>query len=456
MVLISRIPFLYAGYGSEEDSWGIVLAAQNVAETGNYEVSRLPGHPFEEFIYFLNAHGNYFYYNFLSAIFSVAAVLFFALTLKKLRIKNYLIGTFAFAFTPVFYVCSTYTIDYVWSLAFILISFYVLLEKKLIFSGIFLGFAIGCRITAACMLLPFAIILFDKSSEFKKNLLHIFKLSLFSLLTTLILFVPIISRYGAGFFMFYDQFSYPPISKVIYKATFGVFGIIGTLGIFYAKIIILINKFRVRESDLLSFWKKQNFLFSIYATFLIYIIEYLWIPYKSGYIIPIIPFLIIFFGYYLTTKQFKIFCCSFILSPFLFGMNLTDDIRGSKYSSLALKFNISHQEIFIDPIYGNVISEYSKRKQKMVFTDKIISKITAMKGKFVVICGWWYNEIAVKIKQSGMELYSDKIVFYINEYQMESYVKSGCKVYFLPEQDKYNDEYSKINSTLLTATPFPS
>jgi hypothetical protein len=51
IVLLSRIPFLYAGYGIEEDSWGIALAAFHTHLSGIYEPSRLPGHPVQELVY---------------------------------------------------------------------------------------------------------------------------------------------------------------------------------------------------------------------------------------------------------------------------------------------------------------------------------------------------------------------------------------------------------------------
>ena len=48
LVLATRIPFLFYGYGVEEDSWGHVLNAALMNETGVYEISRLPGHPLYE------------------------------------------------------------------------------------------------------------------------------------------------------------------------------------------------------------------------------------------------------------------------------------------------------------------------------------------------------------------------------------------------------------------------
>lgn len=55
VILITRIPFLFDGFGSEEDAWALPMVAQRIAETGIYEVSRLPGHPVQEITYSLMA-----------------------------------------------------------------------------------------------------------------------------------------------------------------------------------------------------------------------------------------------------------------------------------------------------------------------------------------------------------------------------------------------------------------
>src|SRR5688572_26485736 len=220
----------------------MVLAAQSTVENGRYEVSRLPGHPLQEFIYLLNPYGSYFYYNLLAAVFSTIAVIFFALILKKLDIRGYIPGALALAFTPVFYTSSTYTIDYTWSLAFILASFYFLLCKKLIASGILLGMAVGCRITSGAMLIPFSILLFDGLRIRKENLEAVLKMALPAILTSGLLFIPILNRYGPGFFMYYDQFDYPPLTKVFYKDTIGVFGLVGIGALVYAATLFFLRK----------------------------------------------------------------------------------------------------------------------------------------------------------------------------------------------------------------------
>src|ERR1035438_8979204 len=89
IIILSRIFFLNAGFGSEEDAWGVALTAKHIAQSGAYEASRLPGHPLQELFYAsiinkTNALGM----NGITAIFSVLACVYFYLILKKLDRKS--------------------------------------------------------------------------------------------------------------------------------------------------------------------------------------------------------------------------------------------------------------------------------------------------------------------------------------------------------------------------------
>ena len=89
-VLLSRIPFLDAGYGVEEDSWGIAVAAYHTWLYGVMEASRLPGHPVNEWVYSLLWGYGPWLYNFLSALCSVVCFLIFYRIAKHLQIKQFL------------------------------------------------------------------------------------------------------------------------------------------------------------------------------------------------------------------------------------------------------------------------------------------------------------------------------------------------------------------------------
>src|ERR1019366_151431 len=297
IVFISRFPFLSAGYGIEEDSWGIALAAFHTHQSGIYEPSRLPGHPVQELIYSALWGAGPIVFNGFCAFFSGIGAVFFALILQSIQFKHFFIAALAFAFVPVYYISSTYTIDFVWTEAFVLISLYYLLKNKLIVSGIFLGLAVGCRITSGAMLLPFMIIIWQ-NKNLKQNFIQLLKISIPMSVVSIVSFIPIIQQYGFSFFIYYDQFPYPSITKVIYKMILGVFGFVGVIAIGISIVSIILNR------------KKQNFGESflnkldnkiIVASFLIIIlfsISYFRLPQKSGYMIPIIPFIILLFGYY--------------------------------------------------------------------------------------------------------------------------------------------------------------
>jgi len=452
LVLLSRLPFLWAGYGIEEDSWGIALEAYNSHTSGIFEPSRLPGHPVQELFFTAIWGSGNVVFNFTCTFFSAIAVVFFALILNHFKFKYYFLAALAFAFVPVFFISSTYTIDFTWSEAFVLISLYLLLKEQLIFSGILLGLAIGCRITSGAMLIPFLIIIWQQNI-WKINFLNLIKLSIPMGLVAIISFIPIIQKYGFSFFMYYDQFPYPSQAKFIYKLIFGVWGFVGTVSIGICLFLVFFNrKAQVVGSLFENVLNKKIILASI-VVLILFFISYIRLPQKSGYMIPVIPFVILLFGYYLNAKNFKFLCIALIVSPFLCSINLTDKLRGAEYSEYAITYNVSGQELFFDVFSGPVFSDYSKRKQKLKYTSEVITYADKIKVKTVIIAGWWYNEIMVEhigISKNALVVFES----YINQDKMNEYIQKKCSIYYLPEQNLYNDLMFKMDVTDLLAKPF--
>lgn len=447
IVLLSRFPFLNAGYGVEEDSWGIALAAFHTKLTGIYEPSRFPGHPVQELIYSALWGSGPFIFNLLSALFSAIAALFFALILKHFNFKNFFLAALAFAFVPVVYISSTYTIDFMWSVAFVLMSLYFLLKEKHIVCGLLLGLAVGCRITCGVMLLPYMIIVWENNNP-GKNLKFVLRIALPMLTLAFFVFLPLILQFGTSFFMYYDQFPYPPFAKVVYKMTIGVFGLIGCIAILIMALRIIFKK----ERAIISVTDKRIVYASV-CVIVLYCISYFRLPQKSGYLIPLIPFVIILFEYYLNLRQFRYLCYAFIISSFILSINLTDKLRGASYSEYALKYKISGQEIFLDFFPGPVFSDLSKRLQKMNYTDEVIKRVDNTHSKTVIISGWWYNEIMVTLIDKRQ---NSDVIFepYIQEQKMENYISENYSIVYLPEQNVFNDQMYKITSTDSLSKPF--
>ena len=474
LIFLSRIPFLWAGFGAEEDSWLLALTAKNISLSSAYQMSRAPGHPLQEFLYAMlyNKGLSAFTTNLVSAIASVIATVFFALSIRNLGLKHYLFSGFAFAFTPIIFVSSTYTIDYMLAMAFVMGSFYFIttppcpspkgrerthrllplwgrLERGWIWAAIFLGIAIGFRLTSAAMILPFIILLYPSHKGKRKGIF------LFVLATCLIggiCYLPVVKTYGLSFFTYSDQFPYPNLPKVFYKLTFGVFGTIGLITILCLKISILIKKFRSKEKMIPSEMPATVFWASFFVI-IIYMISYFRLPQKSAYFIPAVPFIILMFRYYLSDRRFKILCVLMAMSSFLFSINLTDSLRGSIHSPAAMKFSMAGQEIFVDPLTGSIFSDYTKRLNKIAYTEEVFQKISHEQQKTVLICGWWFNELQVR-NWEGKENANVKKVFYIDQAVIEKYISEGYGIYYLPEQNLYNDQFSGMNYTDSTAKPY--
>lgn len=452
VALISRLPFLHAGYGVEEDSWGIAVAMHNTIATGIPEASRLPGHPVHELFLALvwAAGGRFWAFNLVSAVAGAMGAFFFGLILKKLEFKHYALAALGFAFVPVIFIAGTYTIDYAWTITFVLASYYALISKRLWLAGIMLGLAIGCRITTAAMMLPFAIHLWSNDG-FNQWFNRVFRVGIAAGIVGAICYIPVVMVYGADFFTYSDQFPYPPWSKIFYKGTIGVFGLIGFSAIILFAIYILLKRNK-KKDELYAQPLHDKVTYAWISVIIIYIIAYFGLPQKSAYLIPLVPFVLLLFTRHLGSKAYRAFSYCIIASAFLFSINLTDPFRGSQYSPLAFKTVVSGQELFLDPLTGPVWSDFTKRKQKMAFTKMVREKAIALKERAVIISGWWYNMILTELyDEPGPE--NVVYTFYTDEATLRNYLSQGYNIYYLPEQNLYNDLNFKMNVTDQVAKP---
>ena len=89
---------------------------------------------------------------------------------------------------------------------------------------------------------------------------------------------------------------------------------------------------------------------------------------------------------------------------------------------MAYIFKISGQELFFDIFSGPIMSDYSKRKQKIKYTNEVIEKAKTTIPKTVVIAGWWYNEIMITMIDKSV---NKRIIYeaYIDEAKMNKYIR---------------------------------
>lgn len=452
IVFLSRIPFLFDGYGSEEDAWALPLVAERIAESGKYEVSRLPGHPLQELCYAMIHNSGPVGFNLLTALFGTIAVYFFIRMLQNLQIPQSLLAGIALAFTPVIYINSTNAMDYIWALAFVMAAGDAIIKGKPLNGGILLGCAIACRITAGGMVLPYSILiwkLFDKNTATKKLL----QFGFCTLLTTILLFIPVIYEYGAGFFKYYEHFPLPGFAKNAYKGTIGVWGFPGFIlltGLIIAGTYRSITTYISNYRDLVT-TKGGSILLPASVTILIYTISFIQLPWKSAFLIPVVPFVIAVISLLSSRRTMYTLCVTLLFSCFFMGINLAEPHRGSKSSKVAIEFILGGQKIALDPLQGLVNADQSKRRQRTSFAKSVLEQTQNLHEKTVIIAGWWLADILVLEKQQRQQNKAVEYRYYCSTEEMQSLLSKGYVIYYLEDQAYFNDLRFKQHQTLKLA-----
>lgn len=443
LILLSRLPFIFSGFGGEEDAWGTYIVSNGIMNSSTYEYSRLPGHPVQELVYALFSKFGSVAFNLITVLLSTIGFFFFMLSLNKLKFKHYLESGMVLAFIPIIYINSTNSMDYLWALAFILVSFYFLVSRNFILSGILLGLAIGCRITSGAILLPFILfILLDQKRV--DTLLSIVKISATCLLIGAITYIPVMQNYGLAFFDYYKHFNQPTIIKVLYSATLGIFGGLGTLVFVLFTLIFLVRIIGIKSANPENSITKRCVLFTSAGVVLLYLIAYFILPFKSEFLIPVLPFAVMTMVMYLPKTLLRIFLIGLIVSCFLGGINLIHDYRGITVSKMAISKNIKSELVAFDLLKGPVIAEQEKRNRQMQFAQKIIEAEQNVTQPTVIISGWWYNYIkALNINSNHNVNY----VYYEPQSVLVDFKSRGYQIFYLPEQDYWNNKRFKSNFT---------
>jgi hypothetical protein len=107
----------------------------------------------------------------------------------------------------------------------------------------------------------------------------------------------------------------------------------------------------------------------------------------------------------------------------------------------------------LDPITGPVVNDYTKRINKLNYTLQVIKAADKIKYPTIIICGWWFNQLLIQqmdLTKQGMVKYA----FYLNPTAMEYYRLKGYTIYYLSEQEAYNDLFYHFNRTKEMANPF--
>ena len=411
LVLLTRLPWISAGYGADPDAYRVVNAARQILRTGDYVASRMPGYPVYEYLTALTTVSkSAVLSNGLTAVLSCVAAVFFALILRFFDIRHSVLLSLAFALTPVVYINSVVTMDYMVALTFMLGSTYFVLVRRPLLAGLLLGLAVGSRITSGALLLPLSLWMLQ---EERRPVAHkdMARLWGVALATGGLCFLPVVHRYGLGFLSFHDVSGYPGVAYLVRKGIVEVWWQPAVLGFLALLFLAPLTVKNLQEA-----FRRPRFshgLVLCVIAVVLYSVAFLRLPQESAYLIPVVPFILL-----LTALAFRSRFVDYLSVAIMLSSFVTIGGRGLVFS-------------------GPITNDHRVRESRVRNTQAVISSVAGLPENAVVVAGWMLPQIREALDVSGR---LDRRYVYLikDEESYQRLVNQGRQVYFLPGMAVYN------------------
>jgi len=399
LILVSRIPFIYNSPGFDLDNWRVLWTGKYIHTHGRYIASRFPGYPVSEYIASFVYDVPYYIFNLITVIFSVLCSIIFFLILKKLRYKESLLAAITFSFIQTIVINSMVSMDYMWSLFFMLLATYAILENKFSVTGLLLGLMVVIRFTSICFIPAFFYLIYKMSNK-KINVL--IKLSFILFITIFVAFTPVFRTYGLNIFPRLSIWKFEP-KKIFSFLTLYNFGFLGTITLGISIVIMIWSIVKKVKIDIQNHNPLKIFSVIIIFLNIIIIIRY---PFENAYLIPMIPFLLLLICVTWENKIMKrILFISLIISPYLFHV-----------SSMSFKLK---GEVFVNEDLEDSMINY---------TRKLNDRIKNIDGKKLIILGNSFFVYQIMFQNNKFE--NTIFVNHPKESYVQDKIKNGYKVYF--------------------------
>lgn len=421
LFLLLHGPLLSEGFGVEFDAWSNALNAKIIAETGVYEVSRLPGHPLHELLLSsLWPWQSYFFFNLLSALVSSGALVVLFFWARRQGLAQPWLLSFSFGLIPVFFLAGAYTIDYNFALFFSLLSFYFWTAPRpaWLWAGLFLGLATGFRISSIAMLLPFSFLLGWRPKDAGRHLGFWATAAVVALLC----YLPALQRYGLAFLDFHKP-PFPSLANVLYKLSFGIWGLPLSLYLLYW-LWARLRRYARPPAPLPARWSVM-----LLIILLLQALVFARLPFKSHFFIPLLPFL--WLALFATSRPAQRWGLSLAaaLSLFTFGFDYHQPHRGATPSAAALSFKAGGKAIFLDPLQGPFGLDRSKRANKSATVERTREILAQSPQAYWLICGWYWPELVLKMPPE----HPHQLDHYSSAAELRGAQAAGLPIYYLPE-----------------------
>jgi hypothetical protein len=329
-IILTRLPFLWTGYGADVDAWLVASAASTLWNTGEYTESRLPGYPLHEIISapFVTMGGAPASNAATLCATVIAVFVWYRIAQQRGQHKRLLV--LAFAFAPVVWQHSAVTLDYMWSLLFVLISLLATLHRWPTVAAIALGAASGFRPPNLIALIPLIWLMYLQKQGTRQ--LAQFALATFG--TTILAFLPLLLKYGVPGWFIATQAEMSDVHLQIGMRLIAFFYrsiyFTGPLAFLVIAFLLWTKKGRIVE----AVRSREPLLCASIAGVLTFLSLFLWLPLERAYLLPAFPFLLLMVDRFSTPRAFALVTILLVLSAFVnldvikaddrraFGLNL--------------------------------------------------------------------------------------------------------------------------------------
>ncbi|MCC6147261.1 MAG: hypothetical protein IT308_06800 [Anaerolineaceae bacterium] len=294
IAFILYLPFLFLGYGSDNDTYNVLWTGFNFVRTLDYVPSRGPGFfVFETIIFFLNRLGGSFLTNLAVMGMSLITLVGFLRLCRQFNVPHHSLLALILAVHPYYWVNSTCTMDYLFGIGFVFLGIVQVLRGKYFTGGAAMALGAGSRATSILIAAGFLIWYFIVQPEARKKLIQTGAATAFF---TLVFYLP-----PADFAEWTTRFLKPTVGGEEYWTPYL------RLGRFVYKNIYfwgLLASIMLIWGVALGFFKRRFFSQSgqhglpVLALVLILVYElfYWGIPTEPAYLLPTIPFWLILMG----------------------------------------------------------------------------------------------------------------------------------------------------------------
>ena len=323
LLIISRLPLLDLGFGSDIDGWVEANCAFHTAHTLEYIPSRGLGHPLYELLVTLLLKidesvfsSEWIITNSANFLISLICIIFFYKIVNSWRIERKALLTIFFCFLPVIWKNSTMTADFMLSLMFLLMSHYLVILNRYNLSAIALGLACGARFQNGIMLIPMLYLILSQTNSKRKNAIKFF--IIFALLT-FIFFIPFLKSYGIPTYERYKEVGILQSNLGMYILKAGYRGIYRFIGIDAAVFLLgcLISRTNGIKRLFTSLRDRDEKIVFSSLVVLIFSLLFAKYPFKQEYMLPMVPSALILLNHILNRKTLLTFFLIAILNGFL-------------------------------------------------------------------------------------------------------------------------------------------